>query len=220
MLEDKYFVEIWLRGYAKRFSRSMRMKVHQEIPQNIEKKLYPHITLIPPFSCEDESHFLDRFEEQCHNVGLLPFSLIGFDSFSKDDEKSDKNYLHLKAKVDPRIDTFRHRLHSSLLDTISCVAPINKLGDHIHHVTIAESESESFSSFPSWFNTTYTPIEQYMLRATVLKNKKVLCEYDFVQGKMLSRKECLSKPVWYSTMNMFSQQTDLKPTNYGFVRID
>ncbi|MEC8220958.1 MAG: hypothetical protein VX028_02700 [Nanoarchaeota archaeon] len=37
MLEDKYFVEIWLRGYAKRFSRSMRMKVHQEIPQNIEK---------------------------------------------------------------------------------------------------------------------------------------------------------------------------------------
>ncbi|MEC8220957.1 MAG: hypothetical protein VX028_02695 [Nanoarchaeota archaeon] len=59
-----------------------------------------------------------------------------------------------------------------------------------------------------------------MLRATVLKNKKVLCEYDFVQDKMLFRDECLMKPVWSKTMDMFSQQTDLKPTNYGFVRID
>lgn len=219
MSEDNYLVEIWLRGYAKRFARSMRMKIHQGIPQTIEKKLYPHITLIPPFSCKDETQLLDIFKQQCRGIGLLPFSLVGFDSFSKDDGKSDRNYLYLKSKIDPRIDMFRYKLHSSLLDTISCVAPIKDEGNHIYHVTIAESETESFATFPSWYNMDFNSINQYMLRVTLLKNKTIFYEYDFAQENMLSREKALLKPIWLKTIDMFSEKTGLKPSSNGFVRI-
>jgi hypothetical protein len=31
------------------------------------------------------------------------------------------------------------------------------------------------------------------IRATLLRNSKILCEYDFIQGRMLSRAQALSK---------------------------
>ena len=45
-------------------------------------------------------------------------------------------------------------------------------------------------------------IRQTLLRVTLLKNGKILKEYDFMQKRLLNRKEALNKGLWKKTIRI------------------
>lgn len=63
-------------------------------------------------------------------------------------------------------------------------------------------------------------IEQYMLRLTAIRDKKIWFSYDFVTNQMLNREESLDKTKWYKTIHEFTQQTKLLPTRQGYMKIE
>lgn len=44
-------------------------------------------------------------------------------------------------------------------------------------------------------------INQRLLRVTLLKNGKILYEYDFLQRKLFNRNQSLNRKIWKETIN-------------------
>ena len=45
-------------------------------------------------------------------------------------------------------------------------------------------------------------INQHLLRVTVIKNQKILCEYDLIQRRLLTRGQALNINLWHRTIEL------------------
>jgi 2'-5' RNA ligase len=213
MNKNRYFLEIWLRGYAEDYAKEKRVQISEFYFQDISKKYCPHITLIPPFSCSDEKNLIATIEKKCMEIDLLSFSLFGWGVF-----ENRENFLHLKTNIDPAINHFRHNLHQNLDSFILCEAQNKSIETFEPHVTIAQSTDSNILNIPNWYNPAFKSIEQYMLRVTLLKNKRIVCEYDFARKELLTREQALDKKEWGITMDAFTKRTGLISSNDGFIK--
>ncbi len=212
-MNNKYFIGICLRGYARNYSQDMNFQFNQN-----NSKYKPHITIVPPFQTINESKLLKNFEVSCSQLGRLSqFKLIRVNTFLS--ESTGENILFLETQVDEKIDEFRIKLRESLEGIIETNIETKKKGRHNYHVTIAKSQEEFPENILKELNETFSPIEQYLLRLTLIKNKEVLVEYDFCQKRLLLNGELDSKEEWNTTMSYFTNQTGLFPTERGFVKL-
>ena len=69
-------------------------------------------------------------------------------------------------------------------------------------------------------------INQYLLRITILKNGKILCEYDLMQKRLLSRKEALDRIIWNRTITIlkdavkeFEEEIEIEGTLWDRVKL-
>ena len=85
------------------------------------------------------------------------------------------------------------------------------------HVTIKSIEYNNLKKILNSMPSQSEKIDQYMLRVSIIKNKKFFAEYDFTTKSILSRKESLDKDKWKETANQFSKDTNLYPSPEGFI---
>ena len=85
------------------------------------------------------------------------------------------------------------------------------LNHHINHLT--PRITEYLKQIP------FNKIEQALLRVYLLKDKKILREYDFFLEKSLKRFEAKNSFIFKETIKKFKEKTKLKPTKKGFKKI-
>ncbi len=188
-----YYLEIWLRGFAKDFLRGLSTKD--------EEDYHPHITLIRPFEIKtSEEEIKQKIISFCKGKSPIPFSLEG-----KGDFDGKVNYIPV---VDyPKLLSFNDELENLLKGDVDFW---KKLSDKkILHATV--DFDKEINPCPR--------VDQNMLRLTVMREDRIWFSFDFVTQEALNREESLDKKRWYQTVHNFSKKYHLLPTRQGYKKI-
>lgn len=179
------YLEVWLRGFAKDHLRHLSGQ---------SERYHPHITLVRPFETEQEEVIRKKVATFCSGKSPLPFTLEGKSSFNQD--------VYYVPVVDcEELLQFSEDLESDLEHVVE-LAP--KLGEKVLHATLASSQAPLCER-----------MEQYMLRVTGIRERKIWFSYDLVTQELLDREESLDKERWCETVRRFSKQSGFTLTRDG-----
>ncbi len=206
MKMDNYLFEFRFTGFAKRYLKDLIYDVSKKfnVKQATKNRVVPHITLFGGFTTKDEKKVVETFTKICKKHELITFKLHGFSHI-------ENRVIQVDVLPSKELIEFRKELAKELLKhkTFLFFRTIKtKDYDHkeefIFHATIAFRDIRSkFSKI--WFyliKQRQPRIEQMLLRATLMKNRKILYEYDFIQKKLLTRNEALNLRIWKKTIEL------------------
>ncbi len=183
----------------------------------------PHISLYGSFSADYQQ--VERVKEALLTVGrrysFLPYLIDGFRWISG--QQGRVIYFNIVAAAE--FKKFRQELAQRLLKIVPRTQPFDKEEDFLFHSTLAyKLDSREFESLWSYVSTDKVLAEKYSshaadnedyrmkyfylplnaLRVTFLNDQsKIICEYDFLQQRLLTRGEALSANEWSRTLKLF-----------------
>lgn len=202
---DKYHIGIRLRGFSKSFFKVQKAKIN-----NNDMKYVPHTTLLRPFYTTNENELIKIFTNTLSQyTNPISFQIININYFN-----NNKYIIKAEIKKNPKIENIIHSLEGNLEKIINFKHP--KIENRINlHTTISKEENLSIMQN---LDQSILPIDQYLLRIYLLKNKKILREYDFYLNKSLERNDAINKELFKETINQFQKQTGLTPSHIGFIK--
>ena len=184
-------------GKAKHEIRDLVLQTSRQFDIQITRPV-PHITLVGGFTTDNETRLIRDFKLICCNTGLIDYIIEGIDAFR------DTGVVYLKVHPSGELITFRRDLRDRLRKYCN-LCEWDFAEPFEFHTTIAMHQPPKIVRA---IINTIRHDQKYsyrMLRATLLKNGKIFCEYDFLLKRMLSRQEALSKQVYEKTMNLLCE---------------
>ena len=185
-----YIIDIRLMGSVKQQIGNLSNQLQEKFRLG-NKLTVPHITLAGPFSTRDENKLVGDFTAVCSSQQETPgYELGGYGFFD------DSKVIFVTITPDETLKQFRYQLaraispYSSLRDY-----DLDSAEDFRFHATLAmKLDWLTFQRIKFYFrNQENVVYRHHPIRATLLRNSRILCEYDFIQGRMLSRAQALSK---------------------------
>jgi len=178
----RYLIDIRLMGPVEKQVRAQSGELREKF--GLDKFLVvPHITLAGPFPTDDEPRLLADFGRVCREAETPHYDVGGYGFFPE------ARAVYVIINPDPALREFRFVLAQA-------IAPYCSLREHDYdtadnfrfHATLAMKLDRLTLTRVRWHMRKQDPVVFYHhpIRATVLKNAKVLCEYDFSQGRMLT----------------------------------
>jgi calcineurin-like phosphoesterase family protein/2'-5' RNA ligase len=190
-----------------------------QIPANKIHRV-PHISLYGNFSASHDQ--IERVKTMITSIGrkysFLPFLIDGLHSF--EGEKGIVIYFNIVPSED--LKRFRRELVEKLISIVPDTKPYDFNEDFLFHSTLAyklsDSEYERISTYVNSIDASsddfimpYFYLPMFALRITLLSNQsRIICEYDLLQQKLLSRSEALNKREWQTTSKIFRIQNGLE----------
>jgi len=186
----RYLIDIRLMGSVKHQIRDLSNQLQEKFnPGN--KLVTPHITLAGPFTTGNEEKLIEDFIRICANQKEVPkYDLGGYGFFD------DSRVVFVTITPDETLKQFRYQLAEA-------ISPYCTLRDYDldsaeefrFHATLAmKLDWLTFQRIKWYFRGQESVIyRHHPIRATLLRNSKILCEYDFIQNRMLSRAQALSR---------------------------
>ena len=179
-----YYIEIRYFGKAKSQFKRLVNKVDNKFHLKKKHKV-PHITLVQPFKTNNQKKLIATFKRICSKYKLMKFTVDGIGAFP---------FFVVFAKIhsDNSLLKFRKNL-MHILKRFCNIQDFHR--PYKPHTTIALHVG-LINFFGIWFYLKRKPqivFTNHVLRATLLKGNKILCEYDFVHKKLLNRKQSKSK---------------------------
>jgi 2'-5' RNA ligase len=186
----RYLIDIRLMGSTKQQIRTLSNELEERF--GLGKNLVaPHITLAGPFSTDHEDRLLKDFARVCMQQAACPRYDIGGYGFFEE-----TRVVFVTIAPDEALRQFRFRLAQA-------IAPYCTLRDYDRdsaeafrfHATLAMKLDWLTFRRIRWHYRNQEKVvhRHHPIRATLLRNAKILCEYDFVQGRMLTRAQALSR---------------------------
>ena len=185
-----YLIDIRLMGSIKHQIRNL--SDHLEERFNLgNNRVIPHITLAGPFFTTDEKKLIEDFTRICTNQKVIPkYEVGGYGFFD------DSRVVFVTISPDENLKQFRFQLSHALLPYCSLRNYDLVSADEFRfHATLAmKLDWLTFRRIKWYFRCEESVIyRHHPIRATLLRNTKILCEYDFIQERMLSRAQALSR---------------------------
>jgi 2'-5' RNA ligase len=156
-----------------------------------DKRVIPHITLAGPFSTQNEEKLVEDFTRICIDQKKIPkYEVGGYGFFN------DTRVVFVSITPDETLQQFRYLLSRA-------ISPYCSLRDYDldsaegfkFHTTLAMKLDWLTFHRIKWYVRGKEKVvyRHHPIRATLLRDSKIVCEYDFIQKRMLSRKQALSK---------------------------
>ena len=186
----RYLIDIRMMGSVKQQIRTLSSQLQEKFnPGN--KLVVPHITLAGPFSTENEEKLVEDFTRVCTDQKKVPkYEVGGYGFFDE------TRVVFVTVTPDENLKQFRYRLSRA-------ISPYCSLRDYDldsadkfrFHATLAmKLDWLTFQRIRWYFRRQESVVyRHHPIRVTLIRNSKILCEYDFVQSRMLSRAQALSK---------------------------
>jgi 2'-5' RNA ligase len=178
-----YYIEIRYFGKAKSDFKNLVNEVDNKF--NLKKgHKVPHVTVVQPFKTNKQKWLVSDFKKICSKHKLMKFTVDGIGVFP---------FFVVYAKVNPgeELVKFRQDLMKSI-KSYSHIADINR--EYKPHTTIALKVG-LIKFFRIWFYLKNKPrivFTNHIIRVTLLKGKRILYEYDFVNRRLLNRNQALN----------------------------
>ena len=207
-----FLVEFRLHGYAKEYAKDIVYSVAKKFRVRgvTGKKVVPHISLYGPGKVDDIGKVISVVKRVGRKYALVPFKIKGFVYFDKPHK-----VIYLDISPSKELEELRWELSQELRKVSSCQSQDRhsktKFG---FHGTIAFKDIDAKSNrIWSYLKSKEEPdINQYLLRITVIgAHRRIVCEYDLVLKKLLSRREALSKRLFQKTINRLRELQGLPP---------
>lgn len=186
-----YLIEIRLLGKVKYETRELIYQTSCDYNIRISRPV-PHITLVGGFSTNDEARLIRDFESISRKFGLVRYVIEGIDTFP------DTGVVYLDVQPSEELIVYRRELRDKLQKYCS-LCEYDFIEPFEFHSTIAMRLSREKAKEIKKGTNHDKRYSHRMLRATLLKNGKILCEYDYCLRRMLDRKKALSKQVLSET---------------------
>jgi 2'-5' RNA ligase len=186
----RYLIDIHLMGSVKHQIRTLSDQLQEKFNLG-EKLVVPHITLAGPFSTDNEEKLVEDFTRICTNQKVTPKYELGSYGFF-----DNTRVVFVTITPDENLRQFRYQLSRALSPYCSLRNyDLDSAEKFRFHATLAmKLDWLTFQRIKWYFRgqggVTY---RHHPIRATLLRNSRILCEYDFIQARMLSRAQALSK---------------------------
>ncbi|MFZ1897712.1 2'-5' RNA ligase family protein [Methanoregula sp.] len=183
-----------------------------QIPDNKIHRV-PHISLYGSFSANSVQ--VEKIKSVLATVGrnysFLPFTIDGLQTIEA--EKGIVVYFNIVPSE--RLKQFRRELAANLFSIVPDTKPYDFDKDFLFHSTLSYKLFESeYGRILTYINSLGPSIDDSVapyfylpmaaLRITLLNDKaRIICEYDLLQHRLLSRLESLSKRHWQKTSKLF-----------------
>jgi 2'-5' RNA ligase len=198
---NHYLIEYRFHGYAKRYARDLIYEISKKfnIKGATQNRAVPHVPLFGPFSTRDEKQVVSGVVGACKSYESVPFMVNGFGYFDNPNGK----VIYLDIKPSKSLQDLRRDIAQSLL-RLTNTTEFDSRYDFSFHATLAFKDiDKKFERIQGYLGKQTVPhINQHLLRVTIIKNQKILCEYDLMQRRVLRRERALSKREWRRTREL------------------
>jgi hypothetical protein len=200
-----YLIDIRLMGSVR--SQILLLSNHLVEKFNLgDKRVTPHISLAGPFSSDNERQLVKDFTSVCSNQEKIPkYEVGGFGFFD------DSRVVYITITPDENLKQFRYQLSLPLASYCSLRNYDRVSADAFRfHCTLAmKLDWLTFQRIKWYFRKQDCIIyRHHPIRATLLRNSKILCEYDFIQKRMLSRAQALSRATQMRDLDILKSWDD------------
>jgi len=186
----RYLIDIRLMGPVRHQIRTLSEHVQEKYNLG-DKLVVPHITLAGPFSTDNEKKLVEDFTRICSDQKAIPkYDVGGYGFFD------DTRVVYVTITPDENLKQFRYLLSRA-------ISPYCSLRDYDRdsadifrfHATLAMKLDWLTYRRIQWYFRRQEQVvyRHHPIRATLIRNSKILCEYDFVQRRMLSRSQSQSR---------------------------
>ncbi|MFA6362820.1 2'-5' RNA ligase family protein [Methanoregula sp.] len=185
-----YLIDIRMMGSVK---HQISLLSHQlDGKFNLKNKLViPHITLAGPFSTTNEETLVEDFMRICTNQMEIPKYEVGGYGFFPD-----TRVVYVTITPDEALKQFRYQLARAISPYCSLRDyDLDSADNFKFHATLAMKLDWLTFQRIKWYIRGQEGViyRHHPIRATLLKNSRILCEYDFVQERMLSRAQAQNR---------------------------
>jgi 2'-5' RNA ligase len=178
-----------------------------------KRKHVPHITLVGPLKTRNEKKLISDFAKICSHTKLMRFKGKGFGTF----DNNRVVYVHIGASE--KLNDLRNNLVSALRPYCS-LQPHDKKQDadrfKFHSTLAMKLNQDEFQLIKNYINKKPAPnFTQIVMRISLLKNGRILREYDFLQRKLLNRKQALNRNITRRSKTLLKKfmKNDFDPNN-------
>ncbi len=195
-----YLIEFRFQGKSKQKIKSLIREVNNKF--NIRaKKDIPHITLTGPLTTRNEKKLIGVFNNTCHNTKLMNFIAKSFDTFLLN------RVIYIDIKPSKELDDFRWTLTRRLKSFCRLKALDYKRKFYFHATVAKHLPIIKFLRVRLYLNKkSKINFKHIVARVTLLKNGKILREYDFLLRRPLTRKQALSKKFNLMTARLIKKK--------------
>jgi 2'-5' RNA ligase len=201
-----YLLEFRLSGSARNYVKDTVFDVAKkfDVSGATRNRVVPHVTIIGPIKTTNEKKLVREIIETCKKYDLMAIKFSGFTSFG--------NWLLgnrvLAIKIDQSSEL--ELLRIELIAKLSGFCQLSKFDNRKWkpHATIAFKDiDKKFGQIKAYLQNRSCPeIQHYVLRITLLKNAKILCEYDFLQRRTLNRNQALNRETKKMTIMLLKNR--------------
>jgi 2'-5' RNA ligase len=196
-----YLIEYRFQGSSKYEIRGMINHLKKKFHLPSSGKAVPHISLVGGLTTSNEGRLIKDFVSICSKTPLCKYTVDGFGYF-----ENETGVIYINIKPNENLKTFRWTLAQCLTDYCKLKA-FDYKQDFKFHATLAMNLNErDFSRLKKYIDTQPEPkYKQVLIRATILMNSRILCEYDFLQRRLLNRNEALSRSQLTKTLHLLEE---------------
>jgi len=194
-----YLIEFRFFGKAKYEMKQLIYDITRKFHLPHERAI-PHTTLAGPLFTKNESRLIQDFKRICSESQFMNYEIDGFDTFK------DSRVVFIRIKQSKKLDEFRWKL-SQTIQPYCTLKPFDYKQDFEFHATLKmKLNHEKFNQIKNYVAHIKPPkYKNFMIRATLLKNKHILCEYDFLQRRALSRWEAKNRTELGKSMRLLKE---------------
>jgi len=200
-----YLIDIRLMGSVKHQIERLSTRLSEKF--NLGTKLViPHITLAGPFSTTNEKKLIEDFSAICSDQVATPKYDVGSYGFF-----TETRVVFVTITPDENLKQFRHQLARAL-------SPYCTLRDYDRdsaeefrfHATLAMKLDWLTFQRIKWYFRNHEPVtyRHHPIRATLLRNSRIVCEYDFIQKRMLTPAQARSKATMMRDFDILKSWDD------------
>jgi len=186
----RYLIDIRLMGPVQRRIQALSEELAGKFGPGVRLAV-PHITLAGPFSTDDEERLLWDFSRICGELEKVPkFRVGGYGFFDT------SRVVFVTVTPDEILKQFRYELAQALAPYCTLRAyDLDPADAFRFHATLAmKLDWLTYRRIRWHFRGQEEVVHRHQpVRATLLRNSKIVCEYDFARKRMLSPAQARSK---------------------------
>ena len=186
----RYLIDIRQMGPVRHQIHALSAHLEEKFPIR-DRQVVPHITLAGPFSTGDEERLIRDFTRVCENLAGIPQYRVGGYGFF-----DTSRVVFVTIIPDDTLRQFRAALSEALLPYCTLRAYDRVPADAFRfHSTLAMKLDWLTFQRIKWFIRRQEPVvhRPHPVRVTLLKNSRILCEYDFARHRMLTGAQARSR---------------------------
>lgn len=198
-----YLIEIRLMGEPKHLARQLIYDIFHKfrVKGQVRKRPVPHVTLFGPFGCKSIRDVIHTMGKVGSQYSELRYEIYGFDYFELKKKflfittATKKNVIYLKIVPSEDLKDFRHELAKKLLKFTDAVNTSHDSRDKFKfHATIAMKDiHHKFDEIWEYLKNYNIKTEGICYRITLLKQGKIMYEYELPTKRLLNRRQSLRR---------------------------
>lgn len=204
---NHYLFEFRFQGKAKDQFKKLIYFIDKKFQIGLAKQYrqVPHVSLVGPFSTNNEQKLIRDLAELCESTPVMNFLVNGYDYFSQN------RVVFICINPDQILDEFRWNL-SKQLQSYCKLQPYDYERNFIFHSTIARNlDPIRFEAIKKFIDSFDESSFKYVLtRVTLIKNQIILREYDFMLRRLLNRSQAKNGKMYAKMVQLTQSYLDGK----------